>query len=233
MTALARRPWVPAQCEDFVQDLARTTSGQGSDAVLAAIEGGIAQGIGMALMEEYIPGRTENLHDYLIPTIGDVPPVEHILVEVPDPEGPHTTNTSPLPNSNETSRSAWKPPKWKLTSFASKNVIRSPWMERCLALQRVRRCWRDPLGKVKKITRQVRAPARPQDIVEDAPHRRHATPGSRAFPCRFPAHRPKCRAARPASCVPRRRRCSSRGNPSSRPRRRPSRRAAPRACRSP
>ena len=52
------------------------------------IEGGIAQGIGMALMEEYIPGRTENLHDYLIPTIGDVPPIESILVEVPDPEGP-------------------------------------------------------------------------------------------------------------------------------------------------
>jgi len=42
MTALARRPWVPAQCEDFIQDLAMTTSGQGSDAVLAAIEGGIA-----------------------------------------------------------------------------------------------------------------------------------------------------------------------------------------------
>jgi CO/xanthine dehydrogenase Mo-binding subunit/aerobic-type carbon monoxide dehydrogenase small subunit (CoxS/CutS family) len=52
------------------------------------IEGGIAQGLGMALMEEYIPGRTENLHDYLIPTIGDMPPVETILVEVPDPEGP-------------------------------------------------------------------------------------------------------------------------------------------------
>lgn len=52
------------------------------------IEGGIAQGIGLALMEEYVPGRTENLHDYLIPTIGDVPPVETILVEVPDPEGP-------------------------------------------------------------------------------------------------------------------------------------------------
>jgi aldehyde oxidoreductase len=52
------------------------------------IEGGIAQGIGMALMEEYIPGRTENLHDYLIPTIGDVPPIENILIEVPDPEGP-------------------------------------------------------------------------------------------------------------------------------------------------
>ena len=52
------------------------------------IEGGIAQGIGMALMEEYLPGRTENLHDYLIPTTGDVPPIDPILIEVPDPEGP-------------------------------------------------------------------------------------------------------------------------------------------------
>jgi aldehyde oxidoreductase len=53
------------------------------------VEGGIAQGIGLALMEEYVPGRTENLHDYLIPTIGDVPPIETILVEVPDAEGPY------------------------------------------------------------------------------------------------------------------------------------------------
>ena len=52
------------------------------------IEGGIAQGIGMALMEEYIAGRTDNLHDYLIPTFGDVPPIESLLIEVPDPEGP-------------------------------------------------------------------------------------------------------------------------------------------------
>jgi CO/xanthine dehydrogenase Mo-binding subunit/aerobic-type carbon monoxide dehydrogenase small subunit (CoxS/CutS family) len=53
------------------------------------IHGGIAQGIGFALMEEYHPGRTENLHDYLIPTIGDVPPIEVILVEDPEPLGPH------------------------------------------------------------------------------------------------------------------------------------------------
>ncbi|MCU0899271.1 MAG: molybdopterin-dependent oxidoreductase [Cypionkella sp.] len=53
------------------------------------IEGGIAQGIGLALMEEYLPGRTENLHDYLIPTIGDVPPIESLLIEIPDPEGPY------------------------------------------------------------------------------------------------------------------------------------------------
>jgi aldehyde oxidoreductase len=52
------------------------------------IQGGVAQGIGLALMEEYIPGRTENLHDYLIPTIGDVPEIDCIIVEVPDPLGP-------------------------------------------------------------------------------------------------------------------------------------------------
>ena len=53
------------------------------------IEGGIAQGIGLALMEEYVPGRTENLHDYLFPTIGDVPEVECLLVEDPEPLGPY------------------------------------------------------------------------------------------------------------------------------------------------
>ncbi|MBU75309.1 MAG: aldehyde oxidase [Rhodospirillaceae bacterium] len=52
------------------------------------IEGGIAQGLGMALMEEYIPGRTENLHDYLIPSAGDMPQVDTIFVEKPDPIGP-------------------------------------------------------------------------------------------------------------------------------------------------
>ncbi|HRW61690.1 MAG TPA: molybdopterin-dependent oxidoreductase, partial [Defluviicoccus sp.] len=53
------------------------------------IEGGIAQGIGMALMEEYIPGRNTNLHDYLIPTVGDVPPIETFLIEDPEPLGPY------------------------------------------------------------------------------------------------------------------------------------------------
>jgi len=53
------------------------------------VHGGIAQGLGMALMEEYIPGRTENLHDYLIPTIGDIPPIETIIIEEPDVHGPY------------------------------------------------------------------------------------------------------------------------------------------------
>jgi CO/xanthine dehydrogenase Mo-binding subunit/aerobic-type carbon monoxide dehydrogenase small subunit (CoxS/CutS family) len=53
------------------------------------IHGGIAQGVGMALIEEYLPGRTENFHDYLIPTIGDIPSIETIIVEVEDSNGPY------------------------------------------------------------------------------------------------------------------------------------------------
>ncbi len=52
------------------------------------IQGGAVQGLGFALMEEYVPGRTENLHDYLIPTIGDAPRMDCILVEDPEPLGP-------------------------------------------------------------------------------------------------------------------------------------------------
>ncbi|PIE16849.1 MAG: aldehyde oxidase [Rhodobacterales bacterium] len=53
------------------------------------VQGGIAQGLGMALMEEYLPGRTENLHDYLIPTVGDIPPIDTLIIEVPDAHGPY------------------------------------------------------------------------------------------------------------------------------------------------
>jgi CO/xanthine dehydrogenase Mo-binding subunit/aerobic-type carbon monoxide dehydrogenase small subunit (CoxS/CutS family) len=53
------------------------------------VHGGIAQGLGLALMEEYLPGRTENLHDYLIPTFGDMPEIEVIIVEDPEPLGPY------------------------------------------------------------------------------------------------------------------------------------------------
>ena len=53
------------------------------------IQGGIAQGLGMALMEEYIPERTDNLHDYLIPTAGDMPVIDIILIEDREPLGPY------------------------------------------------------------------------------------------------------------------------------------------------
>ena len=43
----------------------------------------------MALMEEYVNGRTDNLHDYLIPTVGDVPPITVHLIEAAEPLGPY------------------------------------------------------------------------------------------------------------------------------------------------
>ncbi len=45
------------------------------------VHGGVAQGLGMALMEEYLPGRGQSLRDYLIPTAGDVPEIEVILLD--------------------------------------------------------------------------------------------------------------------------------------------------------
>ena len=53
------------------------------------IEGGVAQGIGLAIMEEFVPGKTENLHDYLIPTFGDMPDFENFILEIEEPLGPY------------------------------------------------------------------------------------------------------------------------------------------------
>ena len=57
------------------------------------IEGGIAQGLGLAVMEEI---QTRNglitnasFTDYLIPTALDMPPVEIVLIEDPDPDAPY------------------------------------------------------------------------------------------------------------------------------------------------
>ncbi len=52
------------------------------------IHGGIAQGLGMALMEAYRSGQTDNLHDYLIPTVGDMPAITVHLIEACEPLGP-------------------------------------------------------------------------------------------------------------------------------------------------
>ena len=57
------------------------------------VEGGTAQGLGFALMEELqAPGgvvRNPSFTDYLIPTILDMPPVETHAVEEPDPGAPY------------------------------------------------------------------------------------------------------------------------------------------------
>ena len=57
------------------------------------IEGGTAQGLGLALMEE-IQTRdglitNASFTDYLIPTALDMPPVESVLIEDPEPGAPY------------------------------------------------------------------------------------------------------------------------------------------------
>ncbi|MFM7262621.1 MAG: molybdopterin cofactor-binding domain-containing protein, partial [Acidimicrobiales bacterium] len=60
--------------------------------VIGQIEGGIAQGLGLAVMEEIIvtEGRVRNpsFTDYLLPTILDSPVVNATLVEIPEPLSP-------------------------------------------------------------------------------------------------------------------------------------------------
>jgi CO/xanthine dehydrogenase Mo-binding subunit len=72
------------------QDVGRAVNPQ---AVYGQIEGGTAQGIGLALMEE-IQTRdglitNASFTDYLIPTALDMPPVEAELVEDPEPDAPY------------------------------------------------------------------------------------------------------------------------------------------------
>lgn len=60
--------------------------------VLGQLEGGIAQGLGLAVMEEIVVdrGRVRNpsFTDYLLPTALDAPEVVIALVEEPDPQAP-------------------------------------------------------------------------------------------------------------------------------------------------
>jgi len=56
--------------------------------VAGQIIGGVAMGMGFALMEEYVPEKTTSFVDYLIPTSRDIPEVIPILVEEREPSGP-------------------------------------------------------------------------------------------------------------------------------------------------
>ena len=61
-------------------------------AVLGQIEGGISQGLGLAVMEEIVQidgvVRNASFTDYLLPTFLDMPDVVATLVEEPDPQAP-------------------------------------------------------------------------------------------------------------------------------------------------
>ena len=52
------------------------------------VEGAVVMGLGAALMEEYLPGQTTGLNGYHLPTIGSMPEIKVILVEVPSQLGP-------------------------------------------------------------------------------------------------------------------------------------------------
>lgn len=56
--------------------------------VKGQICGGVAMGMGFALMEEFVPGQTLSFKDYLIPTCADMPEIIPIIVESPEPSGP-------------------------------------------------------------------------------------------------------------------------------------------------
>src|SRR4029077_10730159 len=58
------------------------------------IQGGVAQGIGWALNEEYIydkQGRLDNpgFLDYRVPVASDLPMIDAVIVEVPNPAHPY------------------------------------------------------------------------------------------------------------------------------------------------
>jgi CO/xanthine dehydrogenase Mo-binding subunit len=75
---------------DCVQDVGKAINPQ---AVLGQIQGGSAQGLGLAVMEEIqISGgkiRNPSFTDYLIPTILDIPPMRIEVLEYPDPHAPY------------------------------------------------------------------------------------------------------------------------------------------------
>jgi xanthine dehydrogenase D subunit len=72
------------------QDVGRAINPQ---AVEGQIEGGIAQGLGLALMEEIqVAGgkvRNPSFTDYLIPTVLDMPPVKLDVLELGHPDSPY------------------------------------------------------------------------------------------------------------------------------------------------
>jgi CO/xanthine dehydrogenase Mo-binding subunit len=82
---LTRVVWIGA-----AQEVGKAINPQ---AVEGQIEGGIAQGLGLALMEEIQTreGRITNASftDYLIPTALDVPRIESVVIEEPDPGAPY------------------------------------------------------------------------------------------------------------------------------------------------
>ena len=56
--------------------------------VIGQICGGVAMGVGFALMEEFEYGKTQSMKDYHIPTCADMPEIVPIIIEDHEPTGP-------------------------------------------------------------------------------------------------------------------------------------------------
>jgi nicotinate dehydrogenase large molybdopterin subunit len=56
--------------------------------VKGQIYGGVAMGVGFALMEEFVPIKSESLDNYYMPTSMDMPDVDVLIVEDEEPTGP-------------------------------------------------------------------------------------------------------------------------------------------------
>ena len=53
------------------------------------IQGAVVMGLGAALHEEYLPGQTTGLSQYLVPMAGSMPEINVIFVEIPSRLGPY------------------------------------------------------------------------------------------------------------------------------------------------
>jgi CO/xanthine dehydrogenase Mo-binding subunit len=53
------------------------------------IEGAAIMGLGSALLEEFIPGKSSGFENYILPMVHAIPKMEVILVEVPSYYGPY------------------------------------------------------------------------------------------------------------------------------------------------
>jgi CO/xanthine dehydrogenase Mo-binding subunit len=67
-------------------DVGRTINPAGAS---GQIQGAAIMGLGSALLEEYIPGKSTGFENYILPMVSAIPEMEVILVEVPSYHGPH------------------------------------------------------------------------------------------------------------------------------------------------
>ncbi|MDP2726137.1 MAG: molybdopterin-dependent oxidoreductase, partial [Dehalococcoidia bacterium] len=67
------------------QDVGKAINPQ---SVEGQLQGAVVMGLGMALKEDFKPGKTHSFRQYTIPTMLDMPEIIPIIIEEPEPSGP-------------------------------------------------------------------------------------------------------------------------------------------------